>query len=349
MATLLHTPAFWYAPPGLAARLLAPLGALYTLAGGLRWALATPQAAPVPVLCVGNLVAGGAGKTPVVLSALETIATLSAAAAGQDQPVVHVVTRGYGGQSGGRHSGPLRVVPGRHDAAMVGDEALLLAEQAPCWVAQDRRAGVVAAVAAGATRVILDDGLQNPALRPDVGVMVVDGPSGFGNGRVIPAGPLREPCHRGLPRATALIVLGEDRYDIEKIWANRGPLLRGQLCPSPPIAAQLAGQPVLAFAGLGRPEKFFATLRALGADLIETVVFPDHHPYREAELVRLHTAATRTGASLVTTAKDAVRLTPEWRARILVLPVRVVWNAGDGWEHFLSETFLRAAGRDHAP
>src|SRR5437764_3262739 len=193
----MRAPEFWHEPPGLAANLLAPVGAAWDIAARLRRAVARPYRAPLPVVCVGNLVAGGSGKTPIVLSLAGMLREAGIA--------VHIVTRGYGGDL----AGPVRVDPGRHDAIAVGDEALLLAAQAPCWVARDRAAGIAAAAEAGAAIVLLDDGFQNPSVAKDLSLVVVDSEYGFGNGRVMPAGPLREPVAPGLARADAIVLIGD--------------------------------------------------------------------------------------------------------------------------------------------
>lgn len=309
----MKTPAFWYRPPGLASTLLAPLGALYGLAGRRRIAGTVPRRVAAPVVCVGNLVAGGAGKTPVGLALIAALRGHGISA--------HALTRGHGG----REAGPLRVDPARHSAADVGDEALLLAGAAPCWVARDRVAGAQRAVAAGAGAIVMDDGFQNPALHKDLALIVADGAVGFGNGRLVPAGPLRERVSDGLARADALVILGEDRHGVAAL-AGRRPVLKAWLEPDPDAAARLAGRDVLAFAGIGRPEKFFATLEALGARVMERAPFADHHPYRPAEVAALIGRAAAMGALPVTTAKDAVRLPPELRGRVEVLPVAVRWE-----------------------
>lgn len=313
----MRAPGFWFRPPGLAAALLAPAAAVYArvaatrLAGGAGAVVGMP---PVPVLCVGNLVAGGAGKTPVVRD-------LAARLRGQGW-MVHTLSRGYGG----RARGPLRVDALAHDAALVGDEPLLLARDGPAWVARDRGAGARAAAAAGAGLLILDDGFQNPALVKHLSLVVADGGSGFGNGRVIPAGPLREPVAAGLARAAAVVVLGADRTGIAAAVAGRVPVLQAVLAPDSQTVASLDRRPVLAFAGIGRPEKFFATCRDAGLALAATRAFPDHHPYGAAEVARLLTDAAALGAVPLTTEKDAMRLPLAVRARVAVLPVRVVWN-----------------------
>jgi len=313
----MRAPAFWSRPPdrpGLAARALAPLGALYGAATARRLARARPYTAAVPVICVGNLTAGGTGKTPTVMAVLERLAARGVAA--------QVVTRGYGG----RLAGPVRVDPQRHGAAETGDEPLLLAAFAPVVVARDRAAGVRAAEAAGAQAVVLDDGFQNPAVAKDLSLVVVDAATGFGNGRVIPAGPLREPVAAGLARADLLVTLGGpgDQAAFATEWGPSMalPVLRAALAPLA-TGMDWAGKRVLPFAGIGRPEKFFATLRDMGAEVVATVPLGDHQFLFPPLMRRMEAQAQAAGAQLVTTEKDAVRLPPAWRGRVLTLPVRV--------------------------
>jgi tetraacyldisaccharide 4'-kinase len=308
-------PLFWGRPPGVVADLLLPFGAACDAAGRLRRAMSRSYRPSVPVICVGNLVAGGAGKTPVALSLTGWLVERGVSA--------HVVTRGYGG----RLRGPVRVDPVRHDALAVGDEALLLAARAPCWVARDRAAGVRAAVADGAGAILLDDGFQNPAVTKTLGLIVVDAGYGFGNGRVIPAGPLRENLRRGIARADAVVLVANagDASGTERLQLDCGiPVLTAVLAPVG--GERLAGSRLLAFAGIGRPEKFFATLRALGAVLGGAQAFPDHHPFSAAELAELYRDAERSGARLITTAKDIVRVPPALRAGIEVLEVELRWS-----------------------
>jgi tetraacyldisaccharide 4'-kinase len=307
-------PQFWERPAGLAAALLAPIGAAWDAAGRLRRAMARPYRAPIPVVCVGNLVVGGAGKTPVVMA-------LGTWLAGQSvRP--HIVSRGYRG----RLAGPVRVDPSRHSVAAIGDEALLLARCLPCWVARDRAAGIRAAAAAGAEAVLLDDGFQSPAFAKTLSLLVVDAAYLFGNGRLIPGGPLRESPERGLARADAVVLVrgsGEwHRGEPHAIFGDR-PLLTAEVVP---IAGErFAGTRLLAFAGIGRPEKFFADLRRLGAEVIEARVFPDHHRFRARDIAVLRRAAARTRSRLVTTAKDMVRVPPSERGDIEVLEIEIRW------------------------
>jgi tetraacyldisaccharide 4'-kinase len=317
----MRAPEFWHQPPGLIAGLLTPFGIAFDAASRLRRAVARAYRPPVPVICVGNLVAGGSGKTPVVLSLAGILARRRIA--------VHVVSRGYGG----RLAGPVRVDQKLHDAGEVGDEPLLLAAHAPCWVARDRAAGVRAAVSAGADAVLLDDGFQNPGVAKDLSLVVVDAGYGFGNRRVIPAGPLREPVGSGLARADAMIVIGSEA-EAHRIGAAHSPLLGAELCPID--GERFAGARIVAFAGIGRPDKFFDTVRALGANIVSAEPFPDHHPFRQTEIARLHQTAKREGARLVTTAKDWVRLPPSLRAGIEVLDVEIRWRDADAVEGLLS-------------
>lgn len=300
MGRLTRAPAFWAAgrrPPWP----LLPIAALWGFVAGRRMRRAPSVLARVPVIAVGNFTAGGAGKTPV------TAALVRAARAAGFSPVV--MTRGFGG----RLVGPLRVDPSRHSAEDVGDEPLLHARIAPTVVARDRAAGLALVAECGGDLVILDDGFQNPALAKDLSLVVVDRGFGLGNGRVMPAGPLRAPLGDQLDRTSALVLVGSGEADapgIDELVAEarrRGlPVLEARLEPLEP--ERLAGRRLVAWAGIGRPEKFAATLRGLGADVVDLVAFADHQRLGEADAEALLARAAAVAAELVTTEKDAVRI-----------------------------------------
>jgi len=295
----MRAPDFWR-HRGLAAALLSPLGALYGVSVALKAKLSKPFDPGLPVICVGNLTAGGSGKTPVALALAARLK-----ARGEQ---VFFLTRGYGGAE----RGPARVEPA-HGAAQMGDEALLLAHTSPAILARDRAQGAVYAVAQGASTIVMDDGHQNFALAKDLSIVVVDGESGFGNGLMIPAGPLREPVAQGLSRADAVVIMNGGNPDL---GGYRGPVFRARLVVD---GENFRGRHVFAFAGIGRPEKFTASLRQAGAIITGTQFFADHHPYSDSEIAALKAKAG--DAQLVTTEKDLVRLHAKDRAGVAVLPV----------------------------
>lgn len=317
--------AFWDNPPsapGMIARLLQPLGRLYAAGTAARIRRTSAWTPPVPVICVGNLNVGGTGKTPTVIALCERLSTLG--------HVVHIVSRGYGGTL----VGPVRVDPARHTAAEVGDEPLLLAAFAPVWIARDRRAGVAVA-AAGATVIVMDDGFQDPSVAKSLSIVAVDASRGFGNGLCLPAGPLREPVGVGLTRADLLLTIGppSEQAKFGSLWDVPGklPRLEGALVPLK-TGMDWQGLRSVAFAGIGNPEKFFSTLRGLGADIVRAEALDDHQAFSAALLMRLETEAAALSAQLVTTEKDAVRLPEDFRRKVVVLPVRLEisdWSAID--------------------
>ena len=310
-------PGFWSRPParpGWQARLLTPAAAIYAAATANRVARRPHHLASVPVICIGNLNAGGTGKTPTTIALAERLTAQGCAP--------HIVSRGYGAKL----TGPLRVQERQHSAADVGDEPLLLAAFAPTWIARDRAAGVRAAEAAGAGVVLMDDGFQNPAVAQDLSIVVVDAHNGFGNGRVLPAGPLREPVKVGLLRADLLLSIGtpDAQAKFAETWSVAIPCthVRGALVPLP-TGMDWKGLKALAFAGIGHPEKFFSTLRSLGVNLARCEALDDHQPLNNALMSRLELEAKSLNAQLVTTEKDAMRMPACFRSNVLPVPVRL--------------------------
>lgn len=336
----MRDPTFWWREAGAAATLLAPAAALYGAVAARRMARRGWRA-PIPVICVGNFTLGGTGKTPAAMA----LARLLAAAG--ERPFF--LSRGYGG----RRAGPVRVAG--HGAAEVGDEPLLLARVAATIVARDRRAGAMAAADAGATVIIMDDGLQNPSLAKDFVLALVDRRRDIGNGRVFPAGPLRAPLAAQLERSDAVLVVGAQAAPAPRAappgraataaQQRNVPVFHGELLPDAAAAAALAGRPVLAFAGIADPEKFFATLARCGIPAAARAAFPDHHRYTAAQARALLCRADSDRLLLVTTEKDLARIggdaaTAELAARARALPVKMEFAPGEA----LGAMVLKAIG-----
>ena len=294
----MREPAFWYRPSSLISHLLAPLGVLYGWVAGRRLQQ-TGLDAGIPVLCVGNYHVGGAGKTPAVLALSGLLRSLG------ETPVV--LSRGYGGSL----RGPAKVDSARHTAAEIGDEPLMLSRTVPVVVARDRVSGVALARAQGASVIVLDDGFQNPAIAKDCSLIVIDGRRGLGNGQVFPAGPLRAPLPPQLARTDALIVVGDGGAAepvAAAIVARGKPVLSARITPDPASLAALRGKRVLAFAGIGDPERFFRTLRAGGIEVARELAFDDHHAFSPREIEALIAEAQLGALTVVTTEKDMARL-----------------------------------------
>ncbi len=319
----MHTPDFWHKNCA-AAYAFAPLGWAFAAIGKFRRSMASPYRAPIPVICVGNVVAGGAGKTPICLWLGQYWRK-----AGKS---VCFLSYGYGGI----YEGPLEVNPHIHQALQVGDEGLLLSRTASTIIGHDRRGAAKLAVESGTDIIVMDDGFQNPFLYKDLSLLVLDGEYGLGNGRIIPAGPLRENIKDAMQRADAVVLYGEDRHGLLRHVPGNKPILRAGLEPDSDQINNLRGKKLIAFAGLGRPQKFFAMLRGQGLDVIAAHSFPDHHLYHDSDLLLLQEQAEKENAVLVTTAKDAVRFDPQSREKLAVVNVDVVWQDLTTLENMLS-------------
>ena len=307
----MRAPEFWDSATPAAqtcAALLSPIGAVYGLSVRLRESRGRPYRSKARVICIGNLTAGGSGKTPVAIAIASLLSRLGK---------TMFLTRGYGG----RLRGPIIVEPSRHTARDTGDEPLLLAQSATTIMARNRAAGARLADSSAADFIVMDDGFQNFSIAKDLAIVIVDSKTGFGNGKLLPAGPLREPVLSGLSRAGAIIVVGNDAPHLPPF---DGPILRASLIPETPD--DFRGSKLMAFAGIGRPQKFFHMLASYGAELAGMEAFPDHHLFTAAEVVRLKRRASDAGALLVTTAKDYVRLNPAMRNGIVPVPVNAVFE-----------------------
>jgi tetraacyldisaccharide 4'-kinase len=333
----MRAPGFYFEPPGVAAKLLSPFAAIYGAAAAARIRQSGARA-KIPVICVGNLTLGGAGKTPTALVLANFLAAKG------ERPVF--LSRGYGGTT----RGPVVVEIDRHRAGSVGDEPLLLARAFPTVVAHDRVAGAALAYDNDASVLVLDDGFQNPDLEKDLSILVVDAVSGVGNGSVFPAGPLRAPLDAQLERAHAVVRVGEGpgAERVMKRAQSKGiHTLAARLVPDKSVATGLARNKVLAFAGIGHPEKFFATLRNIGADVVEARPFPDHHRYSRREALELLSLAKSRGLRPVTTEKDFARMQSEPALRELasaaqVLPVQLEFEDAAAIRALLDRALAKA-------
>jgi tetraacyldisaccharide 4'-kinase len=331
----MREPRFWHGPSSWKSHLLRPLGALYGAIAANRFKHRGLDAG-IPVLCVGNYHVGGAGKTPTVLALAKLLRELG------ERPVV--LSRGYGGKL----RGPVKVDPARHAASDVGDEPLMMASQLPVVVARQRADGVPLAKSLGASVILMDDGFQSPAVAKDASLIVIDGSRGLGNGRVIPAGPLRAPLKPQLARTDALVVVGDGtaaEVVAADIAAQGKPVLRAHLQPDATQVAALRGQPVLAFAGIGDPARFFATLESCGIEVARRRAFPDHHPFAPGEIEDLVAEATRDGLTLVTTEKDLARLRPELAQAIVPFAVTLEFEDAAQLRKFIAARLFKARER----
>lgn len=312
----MRAPFFWYRSPGILSILLKPLSWLYAKGGRFLRALKTSESFSIPIISVGNIVAGGAGKTPIAIELSRLF---------QEKGIkVHFVSRGYGGTE----QGPLKVNPLSHSPSGVGDEPLLLAQHAPTWVSKKRILGVREAIKSGAQLIILDDGHQTIGINKDISFVVVDLFQKFGNGCVIPAGPLREDLKEGLSRADALILIGDGKF-ISLIPSFKASIM--------PKSLAIPSGPIVAFCAIGFPEKFYKTLEDLGVNLVATETFKDHHYYQEKDFLRLQKLAKEHQARLVTTRKDLIKIPPTWQENLHVLDINIHFENSEEIYRFILE------------
>ena len=314
----MKTPKYWQSN-SILSRILMPLGWLYGKITQLRLQLKKSPRANIPVICVGNITAGGTGKTPVSISIAKMLETA----------MYHpfFVTRGYGGKLQN-----VMVNNKKHSAHDVGDEPLLLSAQAPVIVNADRYKGAKMAEEQGADVVIMDDGFQNPSLHKDLSFLVFDGHYGIGNGKIIPAGPLRETFADGVKRADALIILGKDKHNLAQRCEL--PVFFGH---TEATQTNLDNQDVVAFAGIGHPQKFYHTLKQQGFNVVKTIDFPDHHFYSSEELDNIVKQAKSLNAQIYTTSKDFVKIPPLYSQDINVLEIAVVWDNPEELSAFIKQ------------
>jgi tetraacyldisaccharide 4'-kinase len=288
----MKTPAWWQTR-SLTAQILLPISAMWQFCAWLRPRLATPVKLSVPVICVGNVVAGGGGKTPVALALGEATKALGINA--------YFISRGYGGSI----RLPTRVDIARHTASEVGDEPLLLAHVLPTIIARDRVQAAKLAVEQGATLIIMDDGLQYPHMIKDFSILVMKGENPIGNGLLMPAGPLREPLASALKRSDVIIHIDGNNVPLPQvILQSRKSVFKSKSQTVVPESINKA----IAFAGIAHPVHFHQSLIRAGVEVLEFYDYPDHHPYTQHEINRLVEHAKALSVPLITTEKDLVRL-----------------------------------------
>ena len=303
-----HAPSFWFKKDSKRAALLSPLSWVYALAHALHQKSKKTYISALPVICVGNATVGGNGKTPAVHALIPLLKNHGLCTA----PVI--LMRGYGG----RETGPLLVDPNSHNSALVGDEAMMSAAKYPVIISADRAAGAKLAEEHGFDLIIMDDGLQNPGLHKDFVLLVVDGVARFGNQKLLPAGPLRAPLKETLKKIDTILSIG-DRFDDQTSTKS---VFSAHFTSD----KDLSGQKIIAFAGIGRPDKVKATLQQCGAEIIAFHGFPDHHPYKDEELESMKTEAKEKDAILITTEKDYMRIPDHKRSGIDTLPVHLQFD-----------------------
>lgn len=317
---MFKTPHFWSTRQWIS-YLLIPFSWLWTRMAKWNEGTIKSESVSIPVICVGNLVMGGAGKTPTVIALVELLKKMG--------HVPHILSRGYGAYI----RNTILVNPEKHNYLQVGDEPLLLAHAAPTWAGPDRVQSAKAAISQGATVLVMDDGLQNPSLKKDLSFIVVDSIQGVGNGMVFPAGPLREPIEAGAGRANAMIVIGNEEPSFEFINEQFAAKIK---CLKEDSDKEKRSN-IIAFSGIGYPEKFKRTLKENGYEFCQFIEFADHHPYTIHDMIKLVKLAEQHKATLLTTTKDWLRIPTHYRNKVETLPISLNFDEPEKIKKFLTK------------
>ena len=313
---MLKAPKFWYLKKDtFLSRSLYPFSLLFRLGTKFRNIASHTNKFAFPVICIGNIVVGGAGKTPVAIKIGELLKI-----AGYNP---HFISKGYAGVI--KKS---TLVETWHSPQSVGDEPLLLSEIAPTWIGKDRNNSIKLAKNMGADCIIMDDGFQNPTIHKDFSIIVINASQEFGNKRVMPSGPLRESIVRGLSRTNLIIVIGEIKNSLQKNIPDHIPVIQAKFKINNENKI-FKGQKITAFAGIAYPEKFFTSLREQGAKIIKEITYPDHHIYNENDLLSLAEIANKTQSILVSTQKDFVRVPKSYRSLVNTLEGKIYFEKED--------------------
>lgn len=323
----MQAPKFWYQSPSWKQKICCVLSICYKALTFLHRFFQRRKKAPVPVICIGNIVVGGSGKTPLAIALGKILSSHCSVA---------FLSRGYGG----RLRGPVLVDISKHLSTDVGDEPLLLAQQSMTIVSNARYDGAVFAYKNGAECVVMDDGLQNESIAKTCSVLVLNGEQGIGNGSILPAGPLRESLADGMRKVGAVFFYGPDKHDLlPRLEAYKKPIFSVALVPDCSDLAQINQLRVFAFCGLGYPDKFYQCLKAHDVDVVGTRSYPDHFAYGKSHIKELLDEATKLGAQLVTTQKDLLRVPFAYHKHIMVLKVKAQFLDPDAVKEFVLQKY----------
>lgn len=323
----MKTPEFWRSKT-FTADMLAPFSIFTFFGARIREALKPSKQLRVPVICIGNAIAGGSGKTPVCIALVNQL---------KEHHKIAVICKSYKA----RITSPTLVDVSSHKPDEVGDEPLLIARHAECWVGGDRFETALAAMEAGANLLILDDGLQNPGIKKDFSLLVIDGKIGFGNRYLIPAGPLRDRPDIVFNKSNVIVMIGEDKDNLLDLYKPQQPTVSATIQPDKSCLRQLRGRPVIAFAGIGYPEKFFDMLKQNDMELVDSFAFADHHQYTSDDQIKLTQKAKELNAQLVTTEKDAVKMNDAFLKQCVVLPISIEFENYTALQQLIAEAGIK--------